>query len=132
MTESFGYDRQGTAMLAVSAIDMALHDAAAHEQGVSIAAMLGGALRKRVLAYTSGLFFKPDGDPYRDFEKDADALLKRNFKAIKPRCGYGIQFGGVRGMRIAGDPTVTVGDMVDFHFPPERVSFFEAEKGARI
>ncbi len=88
MTEGFGYDRQGTAMLAVSAIDMALHDAAAREQGVSIATMLGGALRERMLAYASGPFFKPDGDPYRDFEKDADALLERNFRAIKPRCGY--------------------------------------------
>ncbi|WP_454848513.1 mandelate racemase/muconate lactonizing enzyme family protein [Rhizobium binxianense] len=88
MTEGFGYDRQGTAMLAVSAVDMALHDAAAREQGVSISTMLGGALRERVLAYASGPFFKPDGDPYRDFEKDTDALLSRHFKAIKPRCGY--------------------------------------------
>lgn len=88
MTEGFGYDRQGTAMLAVSAVDMALHDAAAREQGVSISTMLGGALRDRVLAYASGPFFKPNGDPYRDFEKDTEALLSRDFKAIKPRCGY--------------------------------------------
>jgi D-galactarolactone cycloisomerase len=88
MTEGFGYDRQGTAMLAVSAVDMALHDAAAREQGVSISTLLGGALRERVLAYASGPFFKPNGDPYRDFEKDTEALLSRNFRAIKPRCGF--------------------------------------------
>lgn len=88
MTEGFGYDRQGTAMLAVSAVDMALHDAAAREQGISIATMLGGRLRDRVPAYASGPFFQPQGDPYRDFERDAEALLKRNFKAIKPRCGF--------------------------------------------
>ncbi len=44
-----------------------------------------------------------------------------------------VDFGGdLRGMRIAGDPTVAPGDTVDFHFPPERVSFFEAENGVRI
>jgi multiple sugar transport system ATP-binding protein len=40
--------------------------------------------------------------------------------------------GDLRAMRIAGDPPVAAGDTVAFHFPPERVSFFEAESGVRL
>jgi multiple sugar transport system ATP-binding protein len=40
--------------------------------------------------------------------------------------------GDLRAMRIAGDPPVAAGDTVAFHFPLERVSFFEAESGVRL
>ncbi len=40
--------------------------------------------------------------------------------------------GGMRAIRMSGDPTVSAGDSVDFHFPPGRVSFFDQQSGQRI
>ncbi|PJI54641.1 hypothetical protein CTI14_13030 [Methylobacterium radiotolerans] len=48
-----GYDKRGPAMMAISAIDMALHDIAARAQGVNIAQQLGGAVRHEVPCYAS-------------------------------------------------------------------------------
>jgi D-galactarolactone cycloisomerase len=83
-----GADRQGTAMTAVAALDIALHDLAARQQGVPLATLLGGAMRDRVPAYASGPFFKPGGHPYRDFEREAEGYLRAGFRAIKLRSGF--------------------------------------------
>jgi len=82
-----GYDRRGVAMMAISAIDMALHDAAARIQGRSVAAMLGGRLRERVFAYASGPFIAEGASPYGHYATEVDAYLKQGFRAIKPRAG---------------------------------------------
>lgn len=87
MVATVGYDRRGAAMMAISAVDMALHDAAARERGVPVSALLGGALRDRVFTYASGPFLKADGDPYRGMAKEADALLRQGYRALKPRAG---------------------------------------------
>ncbi|MFC7556472.1 hypothetical protein ACFQU7_35945 [Pseudoroseomonas wenyumeiae] len=53
MLGTLGYDRRGPGMMAISALDMALHDLAAQDQGTSVAEMLGGALRGALPAYAS-------------------------------------------------------------------------------
>jgi D-galactarolactone cycloisomerase len=73
--------------MAISALDMATWDAAARSAGVPLHAALGGATRDRILAYASGPFMKPNGDPYRDFPADIDSYLKAGFRAIKLRIG---------------------------------------------
>jgi D-galactarolactone cycloisomerase len=88
MCAAAGADRQGTAMTAVAALDMALHDLAARRQGVPLSTLLGGAFRDRVPAYASGPFFKPGGHPYRAFEREAEGYLRAGFKAIKLRSGF--------------------------------------------
>jgi D-galactarolactone cycloisomerase len=88
MTNVLGYDRRGAAMMAVSAMDLALHDLAARMQGVSVAALLGGAVRERAFAYASGPFLRSGADPYRFYEAEVDACLKRGFRAFKPRGGF--------------------------------------------
>ena len=87
MAGTLGYDRRGAAMMGTSALDMALHDAAARVQGVTVARMLGGALRSRMLAYASGPFIAEGGDPYGAYPGQVDQLLRRGFRAIKPRAG---------------------------------------------
>jgi len=82
-----GYDRRGAHPMAVSAIDMALHDLAARERQTSVAAMLGGALRSQILAYASGPFMLEGDAPYKDFPSEVEKLAKRGFKAVKPRVG---------------------------------------------
>ncbi|MBO1077843.1 mandelate racemase/muconate lactonizing enzyme family protein [Roseomonas haemaphysalidis] len=88
MRDAAGADTQGTAITAVAALDMALHDLAARLRGVPLSTLLGGALRDRVPAYASGPFFKPHGHPYRDFERDAEGYLRAGFRAIKLRSGF--------------------------------------------
>ncbi len=77
------------ALLAISAVDMALWDLKGRAAGQSIAALLGGARRDRIRAYASGPFMKPGGDPYRDFARDADRYAAMGFTALKTRSGAG-------------------------------------------
>jgi D-galactarolactone cycloisomerase len=100
MERTLGYDRRGVTHMAFSAIDLAVWDAAARSSGVSIAALLGGALRDKVAAYVSGPFLKPGPDPYRDFDADIDSYLKAGFRAIKMRMGVSPRTDGERLRRV--------------------------------
>jgi len=88
MVDTAGFDRRGVAIVSSGAVDIALHDLAARELGVPVSALLGGALRKQVLAYASGPFFMPNGHPYRNYEREVESHLKTGFRAIKPRAGF--------------------------------------------
>jgi D-galactarolactone cycloisomerase len=87
MCATVGYDRRGAAMMAVSAVDMALHDLAARMHGLSVAALLGGSVRSELFTYASGPFVRTTPDPYRTYQREVDEYLALNFKAIKPRGG---------------------------------------------
>ncbi|WP_137045594.1 mandelate racemase/muconate lactonizing enzyme family protein [Pseudolabrys sp. FHR47] len=115
MSGVLGYDRRGAAMMAVSAIDMALHDLAAQAQGISVCAMLGGALRDRVFAYASGPFIAEGAAPYAKYEEQVETYLKRGYRAVKPRGGAGPKLDGemARALRSAVGPDI--GLMVDIN-----------------
>ncbi|MBR0648620.1 mandelate racemase/muconate lactonizing enzyme family protein [Roseomonas terrae] len=110
-----GYDQRGVSMMAISAIDMALHDVAARRQGVSVAALRGGALRNRVPAYASGPFMLEGPDPYAGFPRDIDAYLRRGFRAIKPRAGAGPAADGAMAEALRRQVGPDVALMVDFN-----------------
>ncbi len=101
MLGTLAYDRRGAAMMAVSALDMALHDLAARAQGISVARLLGGAVRDRLLAYASGPFIAEGAAPYGAYPAQIEALLAQGFRAIKPRVGVAPRQDGVamRAMR---------------------------------
>ena len=80
--------KSGLAMMAIAALDMALHDLVARQRGVPLSELLGGAQRDRVPTYASGPFFKPDGHPYRDFARDVESYLRQGFHSIKLRSGF--------------------------------------------
>ena len=94
MTAILGYDRRGAGMMAISALDIALHDLAAQARGVSVAALLGGALRDRLFAYASAPFMKEGADPYRDMTADTERLLGLGYRAFKPRAGHSPRIDG--------------------------------------
>lgn len=100
LERTLGYDRRGVTHMAFSAIDIAVWDAAARSAKVSIAALLGGALRDKVAAYVSGPFLKPGPDPYRDFDADIDSYLQAGFRAIKMRMGVAPRTDGERLRRV--------------------------------
>ena len=109
------YDRRGAAMMAISALDIALHDAAARARGVRVADLLGGALRERLPAYASGPFIREGSQPYSHYDEEALALLKRGFRLIKPRAGISPRADGdmIASLRRAVGPDA--GLMVDIN-----------------
>jgi D-galactarolactone cycloisomerase len=114
MSTMLGYDRRGAGMMAISAVDMALHDLAARMYGISVAALLGGAVRDKLFAYASGPFFRQGTDPYRDFAREAEGYLKRNFRAIKPRGGFSPRADGAMAKelrRVAGPDAALMVDI---------------------
>jgi D-galactarolactone cycloisomerase len=100
MMEKVGYDRRGASVMAVSALDMALWDAAARSAGVPLSLLLGGALRERVRPYASGPFLKPGGDPYRDFLPEIEGYLRHGFTAVKMRMGTNPDADGAAGRQV--------------------------------
>ena len=114
MCAILGYDRRGAGMMAISAIDLALHELAAKMHGVSVAALLGGAVREKLFAYASGPFFRQGTDPYREFASEAESYLKRGFRAIKPRGGFSPRADGAMAKelrRVAGDDVALMVDI---------------------
>jgi D-galactarolactone cycloisomerase len=94
LTSRLGYDRQGVSMMAISAIDMAVWDLVARSEGVSIADLLGGRLRDRCFVYASGPYFRPNGDPYRDYVQEAEGYRQAGFRAIKMKVGVSARADG--------------------------------------
>jgi D-galactarolactone cycloisomerase len=109
------YDRRGAAMMAISALDIALHDLAARARGVRVADLLGGALRERLPAYASGPFIREGADPYGHFEEEAKAYLKRGFRLIKPRAGVSPRADGEMAASLRRAVGPDVGLMVDIN-----------------
>jgi D-galactarolactone cycloisomerase len=115
MERTLNVDRRGLTHMAFSAIDLAVWDAAARSAQVSVAALLGGALRDRIPAYVSGPFLKPGPDPYRDFDADIDSYLKAGFRAIKMRMGVAPRTDGERLRRVRGRVGADFPLMVDLN-----------------
>jgi D-galactarolactone cycloisomerase len=115
MAANLGYDRRGPAMMAISAIDMALCDLAAQELGVNVAAMLGGGLRERVFAYGSGPFIAEADNPYAHYSAEVERCLAQGYRAVKPRAGVGPRADGemLAAMRRQVGPDVAL--MVDIN-----------------
>ncbi|MCK1624257.1 mandelate racemase/muconate lactonizing enzyme family protein [Bradyrhizobium sp. 147] len=115
MCGCLGYDRRGAAMMAISAIDIALHDLAAQMHGISVAALMGGAVRNEVFAYASGPFVRMQPDPYREYQREVDQYLSLNFKAIKPRGGVEPRADGTMANALRKQVGPDIGIMVDIN-----------------
>jgi L-alanine-DL-glutamate epimerase-like enolase superfamily enzyme len=115
MLGTLGYDRRGAGMMAISAVDMALHDLAARLRGISVARLLGGATRDRMLAYASGPFIAEGGDPYGAYPAQVEALLRRGYRAIKPRVGFAPKADGIAMREMRRQVGPDIGLMVDIN-----------------
>jgi D-galactarolactone cycloisomerase len=115
MLNLVNYDRRGAAMMAISALDIALHDTAARERNVSVADLLGGALHRKLPAYASGPFIREGSEPYAHFNAEAERYMQQGFRLIKPRGGVNPKADGamIRSLRQAVGEDV--GLMVDIN-----------------
>jgi D-galactarolactone cycloisomerase len=73
--------------LAVSAIDVALHDLWGKAIGVPVHQLYGGAYRHVVPAYASAGLYQEGVDPADHWLSEAMGLVERGFKAVKLRMG---------------------------------------------
>jgi D-arabinonate dehydratase/D-galactarolactone cycloisomerase len=80
--------RLGYAVNAIAGIDMALWDIKGKALGLPIHQLLGGAFRDRIPVYASPVPFMATPE---DSAREAQAFLKRDFRAIKLKIGRGIE-----------------------------------------
>ena len=115
MTAALNYDRRGVGTMGISAVDLALHDISAKAQGISIAALLGGAVRDRVFAYASGPFMRPGNSPYAGFEAEAEGYCRRGFRGVKPRGGFSPRADGAMAIALRKQLGSDAALMIDFN-----------------
>ena len=105
-----GYDKRGPAMMAISALDLALHDLSARFHEISVAQLLGGAIRTEIPCYASGPFIREGADPYGHYATEIEAYLKRGFQAVKPRAGVSPRADGAMATQVRA----LLGDSLEF------------------
>lgn len=93
---SLRYGRRGSAISAISAIDIALWDIMGKALGVPVYELLGGRSKEDVQVYASKLYATADLDELAD---EARGYVAEGFTMMKQRFGYGPEDGpkGVRG-----------------------------------
>jgi gluconate/galactonate dehydratase len=78
---SFYRSRSMEAMSALSAVDIACYDLVGRELGVPVSALLGGAIRDRVRAYSNGWY--SDAIEPGEFAEKARSMVRLGFRALK-------------------------------------------------
>ena len=104
--KTLDYARRGILVASMSAIDIALWDLKGKILNLPIATLLGGAHRKEIKPYATGLYFTDYNNPSRDFEEEVALYKSQGFKAIKMKVGLGINedFKNIKRIReIMGD-----------------------------
>lgn len=104
---SLPYGRKGTALHAISAIDLALWDIAGKSAGKPVYELLGGPVRERIPVYASALH--PVGAD--KVAAEAKAYVADGFTAMKMRFPFG-PGDGVAGMRANEDHVANVRNAV--------------------
>lgn len=86
------FGRSGAAISALSAIDIAMWDAHAKEQGVPVTQLLGGNVQTKVPCYVSRLYAMENLD---ELAEEAKGYTKQGFTKLKQRFGFGPKDGYV-------------------------------------
>jgi L-rhamnonate dehydratase len=89
------FGRKGTALEAISAVDIALWDLMGKATGQPLYNLLGGRTRERIRVYASRLYANEDLDR---LASETSGFVERGFTALKQRFGYGPS-DGIPGMR---------------------------------
>lgn len=92
-TMAFG--RKGIAMVAVSAVDIALWDLMGKLVGLPVFRLLGGRMKPAIPVYASKLYHQPP----EDLVEEARRYKNEGYGAVKMRLGYGPADGAL-GMRL--------------------------------
>jgi len=88
--KSLDYARRGILVASISAIDIAIWDLKGKILNQPVSNLLGGAFRKEITPYATGLYFTDKDNPTKDYEKEISTYLSQGFRAIKMKVGLGI------------------------------------------
>jgi D-galactarolactone cycloisomerase len=91
---------------AVAALDMALLDLRGKALNLPVAELFGGRLRERVPVYASAMNYVEGEKPEDSFPREAAALVKQGYRALKMRIG---RFPAAREAKIAAAVRAAVG-----------------------
>ncbi len=85
------FGQQGVAVNALSGIDIALWDLIGKTLNQPISHLIGGRFREDIMAYATG-FYREEAKTYpEDGIKEALGYVDMGFKAMKLKCGFGIE-----------------------------------------
>ena len=79
-----------------SGVDIALYDIMGKDTGRPVHQLLGGAIRKHIPVYASGLFLYDAKEPTADLEQEAVAYASAGFPAVKMKIGFGARIDAAR------------------------------------
>jgi D-galactarolactone cycloisomerase len=107
------HGQKGIVIEGLSGIDISLWDIKGKYFEAPIYQLLGGAVRKEVQAYATGLYRLKSGDPLKYLPEEATGYVAEGFKAVKLKVGFGIEddAAATRAVREAIGPDVAL--MVD-------------------
>jgi L-alanine-DL-glutamate epimerase-like enolase superfamily enzyme len=101
------YERQGSAICAASAIEMACWDIKGKALNVPVYELLGGRCQSQLKAYASDIYWEEN---LQDMARNAARIVKKGFRSIKAHLGYGTPREDLKRVKILRD---TVGQDVD-------------------
>lgn len=85
------FGQQGAAVNALSGIDIALWDLLGKTLNQPISKLLGGRFREKIMPYATG-FYREEAKEYpKDGITEALGYVDMGFKAMKLKCGFGIE-----------------------------------------
>ena len=105
------YGAQGFSITALSGIDIALWDIMGRATGLPVHKLIGGAHRKEILAYATGLYFIDMDRLVEEAVEEALEYKEQGFRAIKMKIGLGdpkLDVRRVRAVREAIGPDVAL------------------------
>src|SRR5215469_7458758 len=85
------HGQKGVVIQGLSGLDIALWDIKGKHFGAPVHQLLGGAARKEVAAYATGLYRRKSGDPIRYLAEEAAGYVAEGFKAVKLKVGFGVE-----------------------------------------
>ncbi|MEM6615823.1 MAG: mandelate racemase/muconate lactonizing enzyme family protein [Pseudomonadota bacterium] len=83
--------QRGTALTALSGIDIALWDIKGKAFGVPVSTLLGGRVRDRVKAYATGSFRRDGVDRIADNAEECAGHVDAGFHAVKIKIGFDVE-----------------------------------------
>ncbi len=89
--KTLDFSRRGVYMASVSAIDIAIWDLKGKILGLPVSTLLGGAHRKQIKPYATGLYFTNHNNFSDGFVEEAKLYVSQGFKAMKMKVGLGIK-----------------------------------------
>ncbi|MBX6741868.1 MAG: mandelate racemase/muconate lactonizing enzyme family protein [Acetobacteraceae bacterium] len=105
------YGAQGFSITALSGIDIALWDIMGRATGLPIHKLIGGAYRKEIRAYATGLYFTDMDRLVEEAVEEALEYKAQGFRAIKMKIGLGdpkLDFRRVKAVRDAIGPEIAL------------------------